>query len=365
MSAFDHTYAIVMAGGGGTRLWPVSRKSRPKQLIPLIDEHTLFQATVNRLEPLFPRERILVVTVADQAEALRAQAPGIPAENFLLEPGPRGTASVVGLAAVAVQARDPQGTMVVLPSDHYIRNRDLFYHLLGVAVEIAALDYLVTLGVTPTTPSTAYGYIQRGDPLPEQTAYPAYLVRRFKEKPDEVAAREMINSGDHSWNSGMFIWKAARILDEIGRWMPDLRTALDRIADAWNGEARDAVLAEVWPGLKNETVDYGIMEKAGKVAVLPASGLDWSDIGNWDSLFDVLRSDEHGNIVFAGRHIALNTSNTLVYGNRDERLVVTIGLDDLIIVDSGDVLLVCRRDEAQQVRQVVAELKNSNREHYT
>jgi len=365
MSDFDHTYAVIMAGGGGTRLWPVSRQSRPKQLIPLIDEHTLFQATVKRLEPLFPYERILVVTVADQAAALQAQSPDIPKENFLLEPAPRGTASVVGLAAVAVQARDPQGVMVVLPSDHFIRNQDLFYHLLGVAVDIAALDYLVTLGITPTSPSTAYGYIQRGDPLPEQTAYPTYLVQRFREKPDEATARQMLYAGDHSWNSGMFIWKAARIREEISRWMPELSVGLERIAADWDSDRSVTTLEKVWPELQNETVDYGIMEKAEKVAVLPASGLDWSDIGNWDSLFDVLRSDENGNIVFAGRHIAVDTRNTLVYGNRDERLVVTIGLDDLIIVDSGDVLLVCRRDEAQKVRQVVAELKNSNRERYT
>ena len=201
MSNLDHTYAIIMAGGGGTRLWPVSRRKHPKQIISLVEENSLFQSTVERLEGIFPPERILVVTVADQAEELKNQAPHLPPENFILEPAPRGTASVVGLAAVILQKRDPQAVMVVLPSDHYIRNRELFYLLLRVAVDVAEKEYLVTLGITPTYPATVYGYIQRGEPLPDKFAYPAYQVLRFKEKPDETQARKMIATHDHSWNS--------------------------------------------------------------------------------------------------------------------------------------------------------------------
>ncbi len=299
----EHTYAVIMAGGGGTRLWPVSRRSHPKQTLPLIEARTLFQATVERLAGLFPPERILVVTVAEQAETLRAQAPDLPAENFLLEPAPRGTASVVGLAASVLQKRDPQAVMAVLPSDHFIRNRDLFHLLLRLAVDVAQNDYLVTLGITPTYPATGYGYIQRGEALPEDFAYPVYRVRRFKEKPTKEQAHAMVQAGDHSWNSGMFIWRTQAILSEIERQMPDLKSALDEISASFGTPEQGPVIQRLWPGLKNETVDYGIMEDAEKVAVLPAGGLNWSDVGSWDSLFDVLLPDEDGNIVFGGQHI--------------------------------------------------------------
>ncbi len=353
-----------MAGGGGTRLWPVSRRNRPKQIIPLISHESLFQTTVRRLEGIFPPERIFVVTVAEQADELRKQTPELPAENFLLEPAPRGTASVVGLAAAVLHQRDPQALMAILPSDHYIRERDLFGYILQVAAEVASSDYLVTLGIAPTFPATGYGYIQRGQPLPENFSYPAYSVLRFKEKPDEATASAMLLSGDHSWNSGMFIWKTERILAEFARQMPDLKSALDRISAAWDTPARGTVLAETWFGLKNETIDYGIMENAEKVAVLPAAGLDWSDIGSWDALFDVILPDSNGNVIVSGKLLPVDTHNSLVYGNGDGRLFVTIGLDNIILVDTGDVLMVCHKDRAQEVRRVVEQLKNEGRDQY-
>lgn len=364
MDMSHHTYAVIMAGGGGTRLWPVSRSNRPKQLLPLIADETLFQTTVERLAGAFAPDHIYVVTVQSQFAELRRQAPNIPPENFLIEPQPRGTASVVGLAAAILHARDPQSVMCVLPSDHFIRNRDLFHLILRVAVDVASSDYLVTLGITPTYAATGYGYIQRGQPLPENFGYPVYRVQRFKEKPGESEAREMFRSGDHSWNSGMFIWKTERILAEIAHQMPNLSTALQRIAAA-DDPQRDAVIKSVWHDLANETIDYGIMEKAQNVVVIPAGGLEWSDVGSWDSLFDVLMPDENGNIVFSGEHIALDTDKSLVYGNRDGRLIVTIGVEDLIIVDAGDVLLVCNVNDAQKVRQVVSMLRANGRAHYT
>ncbi len=362
----DHMYAVIMAGGGGTRLWPVSRRDRPKQMLPLLEEHrTLFQTTVERLHGLLPPERILVVTVKEQARNLQEQAPDIPAENFLMEPLPRGTASVVGLAAIALRQRDPQAVMAILPADHFIRNRDLFHLLIRVAVDVAEKNYLVTLGITPTYAGTGYGYIQRGESISERAIYPVYKVSKFREKPDEEQARVMISSGDHSWNSGIFVWRADVILSEIEKQMGSLYACLTEIESVWNTPKRDEVIQRLWPDLKNETVDYGVMEHAEKVAVLPAGGLEWSDVGSWDSLFDVLLPDKDGNIVFAGQHIAEDTHNSLVYGNRGERLVVTIGVDDLIIVDSGDVLLVCHKDQAQKVRKVVDNLKKSNLEQYT
>lgn len=365
MSNIEHTYAVIMAGGSGTRLWPVSRSSRPKQMIPLVEERSLFQTTIKRLEGLFPPERILIVTAADQAERLKEQSPDIPKENFLLEPAPRGTASAIGLAAIVLQKRDPQAIMASLHSDHYIRNNDLFQLLVRLAFDVAEKDYLVTLGITPTYPATVYGYIQRGELIPEKSSYPVYTVLRFIEKPDEKKAREMILTGDHSWNSGMFFWKTERILAEFELQMPDLYSVLTHIGAAWGTEEQELTLTRLWPTLRNETIDYGIMENAKKVAVLPAAGLEWSDIGNWNSLFDVLLPDEDGNVVFSGHHIPIDTSSSLVYGNKDNRLIVTIGVDNLIVVDSGDVLLVCRKDQAAKVRQVVDNLKNSDKEHYT
>ena len=361
----DHTYAVIMAGGGGTRLWPVSRRDRPKQMLPLLEEHrTLFQTTVERLRDLLPPERVLVVTVADQAHNLQEQAPEIPAENFLMEPLPRGTASVVGLAAIALRQRDPQAIMAILPADHFIRNRDLFHLLVRVAVDVAEKNYLVTLGITPTYAGTGYGYIQRGESIPERVIYPVYHVSRFREKPNEEQARIMISTGDYSWNSGIFVWRVSVILSEIEKQMSGLHSSLAEIESAWKTPQRDEVIGRVWPDLKNETVDYGVMENAYKVAVLPAGGLEWSDVGSWDSLFDVLLSDKDGNIVLAGNHIAEDTHRSLVYEKRSERLIVTIGVDDLIVVDTGDVLLVCHKDHAQKVRKVVDDLKNSKRENY-
>lgn len=361
----EHTYAVIMAGGGGTRLWPLSRRNRPKQLLPLIGEETLFQSTVTRLEGFLPPERILVVTVAEQAAEMRVQAPQIPAENYIIEPAPRGTASVVGLAAAILHKRDEQAVMAVLPSDHFIRNRDLFHYLLTAAEGVARQDYLVTLGITPTFPSTAYGYIQQGAALIGDYKYPCYAVVRFKEKPDDRTAQAMLRTGDHSWNSGMFIWKTECILAEMRRQMPDLTAVLDQITAVVDTPRLESVIKELWFDLKNETIDYGVMEKAERVAILPAGGLGWSDVGAWDSLFEVLLPDMSGNVVTNGHHLALETHNTLVYGlPGTERLVVTIGVDDMVVVDANDVLLVCKADQAQKVKNVVEHLRKHRQEIY-
>ena len=359
-----HTYAVIMAGGGGTRLWPISRKETPKQLLPLLGKETLFQSTVARLEKLFPPERILVVTVAEQAREMQKQVPSIPVENYLIEPAPRGTASVVGLAAAVLQKRDPQAVMAIQTSDHYIRNRDLFHYLIRAAIDVAQKNYLVTLGITPTYPSTGYGYIQQGESLNGDYKYPVYLVERFVEKPDEETAQRLLRSGNHSWNSGMFVWRVDAILAEIERQMPELYEVVNTIAAAWGAAQQQEVIRAHWFDLRSQTIDYGVMEKAERVAVLPAGGLGWSDVGSWDSLFEVLLPDMNGNVATNGQHLALDTHSTLVYTKDDERLVVTIGLDDIVIVDAGDVLMVCKVDQSQKVKNVVEHLKKHHQEKY-
>ena len=358
-----HTYAVIMAGGGGTRLWPISRRKHPKHVLPLLGERTLFQSTLDRLHGFISPDRTLVVTTASQADELMKQGPQLPSKNFLIEPLPRGTASVVGLAATVLQKRDSQAAMLVLTSDHYIRNLDLFHLVMRVAVQAARNNYLVTLGITPTFPSSGYGYIQRGEALPENYDYPVYHVLKFIEKPDEANARLMLAGGDHSWNSGMFVWRTDRILDEFTTQMPGLKASLDRIGAAWGTPEETDVLSSEWPGIKPETIDYGIMEHAKNVAVLPAGGLDWSDVGSWDSLFNVLTPDEKGNVVVNSEYMGLETHDSLVY-SAGKKLVVTIGVSDLIIINSEDALLICRRDQAQQVRQVIENLKRSHQEDY-
>lgn len=357
---FDHYYAVIMAGGGGTRLWPLSRKQNPKQLLSLFDDSSLFQVSVRRLNGLFPPERIFVVTVQDQVDALREHCPEIPAQNFLIEPLPRGTASVVGLAALALHQVDPDAVMSILTSDHYIGNEAGFRDLLRVAYDVALDGYLVTLGIRPTYPSTGYGYIHHGEMIGDYQGQPVYNVISFKEKPDETTAEKMLAEGNHLWNSGMFFWQVKRILKEFKNQMPDLMSKLEIIKQSWDTPKKNQVLSNTWPKIQIETIDYGIMEGAGKVAMLPADNLEWSDVGSWDSLFDLLNRDENGNIFIDTDHIEMNTHNSLVYSEKSNRLIVSIGVENLILVDTGDVLLVCDKDHAQVVRQVVDKLKDEN-----
>jgi mannose-1-phosphate guanylyltransferase len=361
---FEHAYAVIMAGGGGTRLWPLSRQAKPKQLANIFDQGTLFQMAIERLLGLFTYDRIYIVTVADQVEDLRRDCPEIPAENFLIEPTPRGTASVIGLGAVALENRDSKAIMVVLTADHFIKEVQVFHNLLRASIEVASDNYLVTMGITPTSPSTGYGYIQHGEELGHYQGLSAYLVKKFKEKPAIEQAREFVDRGDHDWNSGMFVWKTDTILREFDRQMPELAAGLWQISASWKTPDRNSVVRRVWPGIKPQTIDYGIMEHADRVVVIPATGMGWSDVGSWDSLFEVLPSDEKGNVISGGENINLDTSETLIFSKGSGRLIVTIGVKDLVIVDTGDALLVCDRSQTQKVRDIVNQLKVMKRIEY-
>jgi mannose-1-phosphate guanylyltransferase len=357
----ENYYAVIMAGGGGTRLWPLSRRSRPKQMLRLGSDRSLFQVAVDRLQGVFPPERILVMTVEDQVPALQGQVPEIPTENFLLETMPRGTASVVGYAASVLQLKDPGSVMAVLTADHIIGNLGLFQQLLAAAYQVASEDFLVTLGITPSYPATGYGYIRQGKELGQYQGLKAYQVRTFTEKPDLEKAKEMLASGEYSWNSGMFIWKTEAILEEISRQMPDLDSTLSLIKEAWDTERRESTIREVWPGIQPQTIDFGIMENARQVAVIPAQGLEWNDVGSWEALYDLLPIDDNGNIVQGSQHLSLETTGTIVHGAENPRTVVTIGVKDLIVVDTGEILLICDRSQAQAVRQAVKMLEDAGR----
>ena len=358
--------AVVLAGGGGTRLWPVSRRRRPKQVLRLSGDRSLFAESIDRLTPWLPLQQILVATSAELAATLRQEAPDLADENFLLEPQPKGTAPVLGLAAVALQQRDPEAVMAVLTSDHAIEHPERLRALLQAGAELASAGKLVTLGIPPEAPDTGYGYIRRGESLGEVLGEQAFSVRQFKEKPDGATAREYVASGEYYWNAGMFLWTPQRLLSEIERWMPGLYRVL--VDFTGRGAIRaDQELARAWQTLDPQTIDFGVMEHASDVAVLHADGLGWSDIGSWDRVYHLLAKDGSANAVQGGEVVARDSSGTLVVGkvgNGEGRLIVLQGVHDLVLIDTGDVLLVCRRDESGKVREIVEQLARTGLERF-
>lgn len=357
----EHLYAVIMAGGGGTRLWPMSRQAHPKQMLTLFGDRSMFQRSVDRLLPLLPPERIFVVTASEQVAPLAEQMPELRRENFIVEPEGRGTAPCIGLAALHLHRHDPDAVMAVLTADHYIRREDQFREVLTAARAVAEEDYLVTLGIEPTHPSTGYGYIKRGERLGELAGYPYYRVERFTEKPDVETAVEFLDAGTYAWNSGMFIWRAERILGEISCHMPDLHETLEVLDEALDGETYAETVRRIWPTVEKETIDYGIMERAEQVAMLPAE-IGWSDVGSWDAVKVLHEPDQAGNVSL-GQHIAVETHETFVFSDTD-RLIATVGVEDLIVIDTPNATLITIPEKAERVREVVHQLQEEGREEY-
>ncbi len=349
-------YAVILAGGSGTRLWPISRKDLPKQALRLVGDRSLFQHAVERLHPLLPVERILVVTRAEHMPILQEQAPRLPAENFIIEPEGRGTAPAIALAAVHLRRLDPQAVMAVLTADHFIADIHAFQQALHAAERVAQDGYLVTLGVQPSQPSTAFGYIEQGEPLSHVEGLEVFRLARFVEKPNADTARRMLASGDYSWNSGMFVWRVERILEEFARQMPVLSRQAGEVGAALGSPRYAETLARLWPQVEKQTIDYGVMEGAQDAAVLPVD-IGWVDVGSWSSLYELIRPDEHGNR-WTGPHLAINTSDTLAFNQG--RLVATIGVEGLVIVETPDALLICPREREQEVRSLVDILREKN-----
>jgi mannose-1-phosphate guanylyltransferase len=349
-------YAVILAGGSGTRLWPLSRKDLPKQALRLVGERSLFQQAVERLHPLLPLERILVVTRAEYMPILQGQTPDLPVENFILEPEGRGTAPAIALAAVHLRRRDRQAVMAVLTADHFIADIHGFQQALHAANRLAEDGHLVTLGVQPTLPSTGFGYIEQGESFSHVEGLEVFRLARFVEKPDTDTARRMVASGDYSWNSGMFVWRVERILEEFAQQMPALFRKAGEIGAALGKGSYAETLARIWPQVEKQTIDYGVMEGAQDAVVLPVD-IGWVDVGSWASLYDLIRPDEQGNR-WTGQHLSIDTRDTLAFNQG--RLVATIGVEGLVIVETPDALLICPREREQEVRHLVQILKDQN-----
>ena len=363
----NNYYAMIMAGGGGTRLWPLSRRARPKQSLRLYGDDTLFQTAVKRIEPVFKRENISILTVEDQARILESQVDWLTPDNFLLEPAPRGTASVIGLAAMSLREQDEKGVMACLTADHFIGDEELFRSLLLAAYDAATEGNLVTLGIRPDYADTGYGYIQQGESAGRYNDFEAYKALQFREKPDQETAEGYLSSDDYVWNSGMFVWRVDRILAEIARQMPALYGILERIRESWDSSEREAIIAQSWMDLESVTIDYGIMEGARDVVVIPAQGLGWLDVGDWSRLFDIQPKTKDGNVVLADKTILQDITDTLILqegSGESERLIAAIGVENLIIIDVGDVLLICSRDRAGDVKRLVDELRDKGDVNY-
>jgi mannose-1-phosphate guanylyltransferase len=363
--AGQHLYAVIPAGGSGTRLWPLSRAERPKFLLPLTGSpDSLLQATVDRLAPLATSDTTLVVTGTCHAAAVARQLPSLPERNILVEPSPRDSCPAIGLAAAIIARRHPEAIMGSFAADQLVRDRQSFIDTVAAAMEGARQGYLMTVGITPERPETGYGYLRCGEPTGDG---PVRTVEQFTEKPSAETARAYLESGRYLWNASIFVWQVGTFLAELHRQQPELHDGLVRIAAAWDTDDAPAVLAEVWPSLPRISVDFAVMEgaaAAGKVATVPGD-FGWHDVGDFDTIGGLLgTADEAGNVVIeepksesGAAGVLFEDSADVVVVPRSGRLVAALGVTDLVIVDTDDALLVCRRDRAQEVKSVVERLR--------
>lgn len=341
-------YAVILAGGSGTRLWPLSRRSRPKQLLRLFQGASLLHAARERISAVFPPEQTFVVTSADYVDLVAEELPDVPRENLLGEPCGRDTANAIGLAAHLLALRDPGGTMAVFTADHMITPRHVFEDALRAGLHAAESnpEALVTFGIRPDSPHTGYGYIHRG----RQLAPGAFEVRAFKEKPPLEVAQEYVRSGEYFWNSGMFCWKLSAILGELQRSLPENNALLADTAREWEAIRGSADLARRFNALRGISIDYGVMERAGRVITVEMNCC-WRDLGSWSAMAAIREGDEAGNVLIAPKALAIGGGDNILV-SEDDHLIITLGLSDVIVVHSEDVTLVCHRRNEQRVREL-------------
>lgn len=347
-------YGVIMAGGGGTRFWPLSRQATPKQLLNLSGKDLMVNEAIDRLSKTASKADIFIVTNKTQvAKMLEATNGRIQKNHILSEPSARNTSACIGYAAMEIVKKYGDGIMVITPSDAYIKNEAEFTRILGIAVKAAEeKDALVTVGITPTFAATGYGYIKF-----QKSGENVLKVLEFKEKPDEATAKKYVESGEYAWNSGMFIWKASTILKKFEKYLPEIYEDLQKIGDAMNTADELKVIEEVYPKINSISVDYGIMEKADDVYVVPGE-FGWNDVGSFDMLGVLHEADSNGNICI-GDQINVDTKNCITYSSG--RLVATIGLENVVVIETGDAVLVCDKNKVQDVKKIVEQLKKDGR----
>ena len=341
-------HAVIMAGGSGTRFWPESRGPQPKQLLKLVGERTMIQATVDRIASLVPADRVLIVTNAQLVEEIRRQLPQLPSRALLGEPCRRDTAPCIGLAALEIVRNDPEGIMAVMPSDHVISPDDKYCAAIAQAQRLVeeSPERIVTFGIRPTYPAESFGYIERGAAL----ASGVYRVQQFREKPKAEVAGEYLAAGTFYWNSGIFVWKAATILAALEARQPQMMSHLKKIAAAAGTASFAQVLEREFTAIQGISIDYAVMEQATDVVVIEAP-FGWDDVGSWQAISRLQGTDAEGNTV-AARHLGLRTKGTIVRG-ADDHLIVTLGVEDLIVVHTPDATLVANKHDEEAIRQLV------------
>jgi mannose-1-phosphate guanylyltransferase len=352
-SELKHVFAVILAGGSGTRFWPLSRRARPKQLLRLLGKNTLLELTAERIRPLIPPERTYVFTSSSvRGETVRL-LPGIPPAQIVAEPASRNTAPTLGLAAHEIFRRDPDGLMIVLPSDHIITRAAEFRRIIRAACRWASVDgRSVVLGLNPSRPETGYGYVRRGQLAGRAEGWAVYRVQRFTEKPTLPLARKYVASRRYLWNGGMFIWRAATLLGNLERFQPEMAKTLERIARAGGVRSR-RTLAKLFPRLEKISIDYALMEKISDVFVVPAN-IGWSDVGSWDVVYDLMPKDADGNIR-PPRSLAGDSKGNLIISPK--KFVAAVGIQNLVIVETDDALMICERGRSQDVGKAVQELE--------
>jgi mannose-1-phosphate guanylyltransferase len=355
---------MIMAGGSGTRLWPMSREAHPKQLIPFLNGKSLLQVAAERLNGIVPPERRMICTNEQFRAAIRAALPSFGDEQILGEPTGRDTLNAVALTAAILRRRDPEAVFAVLTADHLIEPQDEFAKRLSVGFELVERDpvRLVTFGIAPTFAATGYGYVERGNAISGFDE--AYRAKRFVEKPDRERAEAYLADGSFSWNSGMFVFNATTIMETVRRYRPDTFESLERIAAAWETPQRTATLAALYPSLFKVSVDVGLMEPASRdellaICVVPMA-IQWMDIGSWPTYGATLDADQHGNRV-RGQHVADASHRCLVVSDDPNHVIATIGCDDLIVIHTADATLICRSDQAERVKAIAGAVPSRHR----
>ncbi len=358
----EHAYAVIVAGGGGTRLWPKSRKKHPKHLLKLFGKETLLRTTFTRIQPMFPLERIIVFTLDEYVDEVRKQIPEIPRENILSEPMAKNTALAMTTVAAFLSKRDPKAVLINLSADQTVKQEDKFRDAIATALEVSESgDYITTIAIRPTFPHTGMGYIWIGEQFKEVEDKGAivFVCRGFKEKPDLSTAQAFLATKQYFWNAGIYGWSISTLQAALNKHAPKLAEAFTTIQNAVGTSSEKSALEKVYDQAENVPIDIAVSEKAKNIIVVPGN-FDWSDVGDWKAVYEMNNHDAIGNAVLQEEFIGLETKNCLIEGSG--RMIVTIGVEDLMIIDTEDALLICRKDKTQSVKKVIEQLKEAGRE---